>query len=341
MEIIAEIGKSFVNTREEQSLSVLLANAKELIRQAKESGADTAKFQIHDYRDEIHPEANIISPHFDQDRYEWVKRNTYPEEFWFKIKEYCQEIGINFLATPMSKSAAELMNSIGVERWKIGSGDITDFMLLDYIRQYGKPVIISSGMSTLPELKEAYDYLAEKVKDITILHCVSNYPCKLNNLNLLTIPFLKKQFPNAKIGFSDHSLEISTGAMAVSLGAIVIEKHFTLNRDAFGSDHKVSLLPDEFKQMVKEIKEWDIKIPEIPTEALGVETKFVNDSEMDFRKVFRKGLFANYDISKGEMFHTDSFMALRPKGNAFPSQKYKELLGTVAQKSYKKYEAII
>src|SRR3990167_10262637 len=191
VEVICEIGKNFVTTEEKQPLSMLLENTKELIREAKKSDADVCKFQIHNVNDEIHPEAHITSPHFDQDRYEWVKRNTYPVEFWQELKNYCDEIEIEFLSTPMSKDAAILLENLGVKRYKIGSGDLLDFVMLDYIRNTGKPVIISSGMSSIQELRLAYNYLAEKVKDITIMHCVSNYPCKLEDLNLLTIPYLK------------------------------------------------------------------------------------------------------------------------------------------------------
>ena len=339
VEIIFEIGKNFVITQEPEPLDILLNRAKVLIDEAISCGAKIVKFQVHFVDDEIYPEAKIIAPHFDHDRYEWVKRNTYPIEFWMEIMRYCDEVGVEFLATPMSRGSAIMLENLGIKRWKIGSGDILDFVMLDYIRRTGKPIIISSGMSTLQELKLAYDFLSEKVKDITILHCVSEYPCKLEHLNLKTIPFLKKQFPRAKIGFSDHSLEISTGLMAVQLGAVMVEKHFTLSRDVFGSDHKVSLLSHEFTQMVKEIN--SKKKIVIPEQAKGVETKFINSSEMDFRKVFRKGLYASCAIKKGQTFELEHFYALRPKGEGQPSENYPQMLGTKAKKNYLQYEAII
>lgn len=295
-----------------------------------------AKFQIHNVEDEIHPEAKITSPHFNHDRYEWVTRNTYPSEFWLELKEYCYEVGIEFLATPMSRGAVHLVEGI-VDRWKIGSGDLTDLVLLDSIRDYHKPIILSSGMSSLFELRRAYNFVREKTEDVTIMHCVSNYPCKMEDLNLLTIPFLKKQFPKAKIGFSDHSLEISTGAMAIALGAEVIEKHFTLDRNAWGPDHKCSLLPHEFAQMVKEIK---MGTEEISKVALGVETKFVNEEEMKFRKVFHKGLYANRDVKKGELISREDIIALRPRGDAPSSQDYELYIDHVAGKDYHKYDSL-
>lgn len=334
VEVIAEIGKNFCITEEPESLEVLLERAKLLILEAKKAGADTVKFQTHNYLDEVHPEAKLISPHFEQDRYKWVKRNTYPSDFWLDLKEYCHEIGVGFLVTPMSRGAAYLVDGI-TDRWKIGSGDLTDFVLLDYIRDYHKPIILSSGMSSFQELKKAYDFVKEKTEDVTVLHCVSNYPCPLEDLNLLTIPFLKKHFP--KVGFSDHSLEVSTGLMAVQMGAEVIEKHFTLDRNAWGPDHKCSLLPHEFAQMVKEIREGQI---EIPKEALGVATKFINEEEMKFRKVFRKGLYAGRDIKKGEFIAREDVLALRPKGEASPSNTYESHVEKFAKKDYKQYDPI-
>lgn len=342
MVILAEIGKNFVTTQEPEPMEVLLARAKELILAAKESGCDVAKFQAHSYQDEIHPEASNISPHFNHDRYAWVKRNTYPAEFWFAVKEYCREVGIEFLATPMSRGAAEMLNEeVGVDSWKIGSGDILDFVMLDYIRDTGKPVILSSGMSSLEELRKSYDYLREKTPDVSILHCVSQYPCPLSALNLNTIPFLKEQFPKATIGFSSHCLDIRGSLSACKLGAGVIEQHLTLDRNSWGADHKVSLLPGEMSELVGEIK-FGMPLSWGPSEeALGVPTKYLQRDEEKFRPVFRKGLYASREIRKGEILESDSFYALRPKmDGALSSEEYPGLLGKVAVKDFKKYEAI-
>lgn len=377
IEVIAEIGKNFVTTQEEEPLDVLLFRAKQLILSAKQCGADVAKFQVHNVTDEIHPNAQIISPHFDHDRYAWVKRNTYPVEFWWQIKEYCREVGIEFLATPMSRGAAEILDDVGVDRWKIGSGDILDFVMLDYVRDTGKPVILSSGMSTIQELRKAYDYVHEKTNEVAILHCVSCYPCPLESLNLNTIPFLKKQFPEAKIGFSDHSLGIDGSLMAVTLGAEVIEKHFTFDRNSWGPDHKVSLLPEEMKKLTRtifyynqdrrrrEINEMGYIVEEgkdgirlrkrepneplqpitllpSPTpEALGVETKFIQEDEVKFRKVFRKGLYVARDIREGQIFEPDMIYAMRPSPEGgIASESYPSVVGRVATRSFKKYESI-
>jgi len=339
VEVIAEIGKNFVDTEEEQPESELLVKAKKLIQAAKASGADTAKFQVHNVDDEIHPDAKIISPHFDQDRYKWVKRNTYSVDFWHNIRDFCRQVNIDFLATPMSRGAAQILDEVGVDRWKIGSGDILDFVLLDYVRDSGKPVIMSSGMSSIEEVRLAYEYLREKTEDVTILHCVSIYPCPNDKLNLGTIPYLKKQFPEATIGFSDHSGNGFAGEFAVRLGAEVVEKHFTFGMGLWGPDHKSSSLPDVFAGYVRRIRKGTGV--DIPSDVLGDETKYLQHEEEGFRPIFQKGLFASRDIKKGEIFEPDMILAMRPKqGGARRAVAYVDVLGATTNVPIKKHEII-
>lgn len=327
VEIIAEIGKNFVVTEEPENETMLFIRAKNLIIAAYNVGVRVMKFQVHNIDDEIHPLAvAVVSPHFDQKRYDWVKRNTYSAEFWWKIKEFCRELGVEFLATPMSRGAAEILDhEVGVDRWKIGSGDILDFVMLDYIRDSGKPVILSSGMSTLGELVQAYQFLKEKTNDVSILHCVSAYPCELYDLNLNTILFLKEKF-GCKIGFSDHSLGIQGSLMAVKLGAEIIEKHFTLDRTAFGPDHKVSLLPEEMDKLIGRILNNDLL--EVSHEALGKYDKVLNYEEQKFRQVFRKGLYASRDMKEGEILDIHDIISLRPVlEGSLASENYPQFVG--------------
>ena len=337
MEVIAEIGKNFITTEQVQPESELLSNARQLINLAADAGCQTAKFQVH-ADDEIHPEFHGVAAHFNQDRKSWVKRCTFSSEFWGQIKDSCVEAGVDFLATPMSRGAAEVLDEVGVERWKIGSADVTDFVLLDYIRDSNKPVILSSGMSTLQELERAYLYLKEKAEDITILHCVSEYPCPLENLNLSTISFLRQHFPGVNVGFSDHSVGIEGSLMAASLGVEIIEKHFTKSRAAWGPDHQVSLEPHGLSELMRRLRDKDF--PAFQSEVLGVHTKFVSEGEMKFRKVFRKKLFAARDVKAGEIWESSMFCALRHTEGESTS-RYQELLGIFATKDYGQYEAIV
>jgi sialic acid synthase SpsE len=316
--VIAEIGKNFIQTKEEKSVEEYLENAKKLVDAAAASGADAVKFQTHNVEDE-QLNIDITSPHFKGvDRYSWVKRNseaTPVDKFWKPLKKYCDERRIIFFSTPMSRGAAKILNEeVGMDLWKIGSGDILDFVMLDYLRQTGKPIIISSGMSTLEEVGKAISFLkrdssvylpqaapkatraalrmTEKIPrpsatpfrkggieiaasktprndGIILLHCVSKYPCPVEDLRLGTMEILEKKF-GLPIGFSDHSIGIESSLVAVAMGAKVIEKHFSLSREFWGSDHKVSMTPAELKQMVEGIR----KIENDPAErerVLGTE----------------------------------------------------------------------
>lgn len=336
IEVVAELGKNFITTEKDQSLEELLDNAKLLILKAKEAGCKVVKFQVHS-DDEIHPNSKLISPHFNKDRGEWVKRCTFPLGFWESISYECSNHGLEFLCTPMSRGAAELIDMVGISRWKIGSADITDFVLLDYIRDSGKPVILSTGMSTIQEVERAYQYVSEKVEDITILHCVSQYPCPLEDLNLATIPFLKRRFPKAKIGLSSHCLNIEGSLMAVYLGARLIESHFTLDRSSFGPDHQVSLLPDEMKELIYRINSGEMLKPS--DSALGIYTKYIQEEEMKYRSVFKKRLFASYDILKGELIYPDLICAMRADFG-LTAEQYPNFIGKESEKDYKQYEEI-
>src|SRR3990167_6385684 len=247
VEVIAEIGKGFIDVPEEQTPKELLFKAKLLVLEAKEAGANTTKFQCHVFEDEQTKRS--------EKRYEWIKRNERgtPYEFWKPLAEFCKANDMSFLVTGMSKMACEKINDL-VDRFKVGSGDVTDLEMLRYIAETKKPVILSTGMSTMPEVMRALDVLTSHGSKITLMHCISMYPTNEKRLNLNTINFFKKGFPNFKIGFSDHSLSLFAPCLAVAMGCEVIEKHLTLDRNAWGPDHKVSLIPKEFAKMVSEIR---------------------------------------------------------------------------------------
>src|SRR3989344_2342246 len=239
--VIVDAGKNFIRTEEEKSVVEYLANAKQLVDEAAKGGADAIKFQTHNVEDE-QLNINIVSPHFKgSDRYRWVSRNnkaTPLNEFWKPLKQYCDKKGIIFFSTAMSRGAAKILNEVGVNFWKIGSGDILDFVMLDYLRHNNRPIILSSGMSTLEEVENAVKFLREKNKRVALLHCVSKYPCPPEELHLKTIEFFKERF-DIPIGFSDHSIGSDYAIASVALGATVIEKHFSLSRTLYGADHKV------------------------------------------------------------------------------------------------------
>jgi sialic acid synthase SpsE len=334
---IAEIGKNFIQTKEEQSRENYLQNAKELVGQAKESGADAVKFQTHFYRDEQWP-VNVVSPHFDgSDRYTWVKRNSLitNENWWWEIKQYCDNIGVVFFSTPMSRGAAKLLNKVGVPLWKVGSGDILDFVMLDYLRQLPQPIIISTGMSSTKEVDRAVRFITERNKRLAILHCVSKYPCPIEELNVRTVRFLRTRYWQ-QVGFSDHSRGFTGVLQAVKHGATIIEKHFTANRAWWGSDHKVSMLPDEYREMVKVVRRGVADIADDKI-ILGSETKRLADSRSEFRGLFRKSLVCARDIKKGEIIKPSALLAMRPQDflKGLGSEHYEAIVNKIAWRDMK------
>ena len=347
--IIAEIGKNFIQTSEHLEVSDYLDNAKRLVNAASAAGVDAVKFQTHNVEDE-QLKIHIESPHFNgNDRYQWVKRNTEAtplNEFWLPLKKYCDKIGITFFSTPMSRGAAQILNEIGVVSWKVGSADILDFVMLDYLATTKKPIIISSGMSTLEELDNSIAFLKKRKAEIALLHCVSCYPCPPEKLNLNAIPFLKKRY-DITIGFSDHSLENESSLLACSMGAAIIEKHFTFSRDNWGPDHKASILPREMKELVKKIRYFEkdrkyINSRENIEKVVGLENKPLQKIESQFRPIFRKSLVAGKDIPANTIISPSMVYAMRPQKfiNGLPSEDYEFVIGKRTLKDINKFEPI-
>lgn len=349
--VVAELGKNFIQTEEERPVTEYLENAKKLVKAAHASGADAVKFQTHNVEDE-QLNVKIVAPHFKGDRYAWVTRNqkaTPIEAFWKPLKAYCDELGIIFFSTPMSRGAAQILDKVRVGLWKIGSSDILDFPMLDHMRRSGKPIIISTGMSTVDEVDKAVNFLKEKNDKIAILHCVSKYPCPAEELNFGTMNFLKERY-GFPVGFSDHSIGVEVALAAVAIGAKIVEKHFSFSRDLWGSDHKVSMTPEELKELTAGIASMQ-KNPGVKEEylnkdivrrAMGSGEKSLSSDEARFRPVMRKSLMAGQDIPAGTVLTADMIYAMRPQAYAggLPSEQYEAVLGKSAAKNIKKYEPI-
>lgn len=344
--VIAEIGKNFIQSQEERSVFEYIKNAKKLIDAAIYAGVDAVKFQTHEVEDE-QLDINVVSPHFKgSDRYSWVKRNTLgtPFEFWQEIKNYCDQNKITFFSTPMSRKAAIKLNQFNVPMWKIGSGDVDDFVMLDYIVRTGKPVIISSGMVSLSELDDVVNYLEKNEVKTTLLYCISLYPCPPEQFNLATIEYFREKYPKVRVGFSDHSLGFEAVLSAIKLGARVIEKHFSLSRNFWGSDHKVSMEPEEMKKMVAEIR--DKKFESVSADLyFGSKEKELQGASNIFRKYFKKGLVAGRDIKSGTVLTPEMIYAMRPREyieslGGLASSEFFNLVGKKIKTDLKKYEPL-
>lgn len=313
---IAEIGKNFIDVEREQTVDECLEKAKALVVAAKNAGADAVKFQTHCVEDEI-AKLEFTSPHFTGvDRYTWVKKNellTPDDEFFIPLKKFCDEVGVTFFSTPMSKGAALRLKKLNVPFWKIGSADVGDFVLGECIVQDRLPVIISTGMVSYDDLVSVVKFYDSRSIPLVILYCVSEYPCPPESFNLASITKLQQLFPKHVVGFSDHSIDSHDAVLAsTSLGASVIEKHFTFSREAWGSDHKASLLPSEFREMVDLVRSGYGQIDatafcgDLDAELPGATNKY--------KPFFLKSLVLARNVKKGEVVTMSDLLALRPYG---------------------------
>ncbi len=342
--IIAEIGKNFIQTKESHGKDVYLKNAKKLIDEAVKAGAHAVKFQTHEVEDE-QVDIKITSPHFKgSDRYAWVKRNTEeaPISFFKELKEYSDKKGIIFFSTPMSRMAAVKLEKIGVPFWKIGSGDIQDYLLLDFLISTKKTIIISTGMVSHNELDEVVEYITKKKCPLVILYCISEYPCPPKSFNLSTIEYFKKKYPKAIIGFSDHSVGSNVIPLAaIKVGAQVIEKHFSLSRKMWGSDHKASITPAEMKSLASSIKSKRYNKINIKP-FYGKIDKELAGSKNKYRPYFNKTLVAARDLVAGTILTKDMLYAMRPRMylDGIPSNFFHHVVGKKIKIDIKKYQPV-
>lgn len=341
---VAEIGKGFIQTKEERPTAEYLANAKRLIDEAVVAGADAVKFQTHEVDDE-QADIPVVSPHFESaERHAWVKRNTEatPLVFWQELKNYADKKGIIFFSTAMSRLAAEKLTKVGVPLWKVGSGDVEDFLMLDHMIGTGLPIIISTGMVSFAELDGVVDFLKSRKAPLAILYCVSEYPCLPERFNLASIERIKEKYPGVVVGFSDHSVgDLNPVLAAVKVGARIVEKHFSLSRDLWGSDHKVSMTPVEFAEMVKKVR--------AGAHQKVAHQKFYGDKEREldgatnqFRPYFKKSLVAARVIKKGEKITKNMIHALRPAKHlkGLPSRDFHKVVGREVIHQIKKGEPL-
>lgn len=281
--------------------------AKRLIRAAKEAGADIAKFQLHV------PEEEMVGKHelmkfWAGSMDEILKEvNFGTREQHAELKAYCDEVGIQYLCTPFCIGASDILEEVGVDAYKTGSGELTNLPMLRHMAKKGKPIIVSTGMSTIEEIDDAVAVLKEEKVPFILTHCLSEYPASYANMNLGLINKYAERY-GCMVGWSDHATEWNGVIAAVSLGARVIEKHFTI-RDLQGPDDIVSLDPIQFKKMVEDIRNIE--------SALGNE-RSVSEKEAVVRSWAHHSAVTARDIKKGEVFSSDNLVPKRP-GSGIPA----------------------
>jgi N,N'-diacetyllegionaminate synthase len=327
--IIAEVG---IN----HNKSVYLA--KKLIKKAKDAGADYVKFQIFNPSEILSIYAKKssyqkINSSDNESQLSMVKKFELKNNDFLVLKEECKKRDIKFLCSPFDINSATFLNKIGEKIIKIPSGEITNLILLKEIGKFKIKIILSTGMSNLKEIDQAINILVKggtKRKNISLLQCVTAYPTPMKYVNLKALTLIKKKF-NLEVGFSDHTKGIEASIAAVALGAKIIEKHITLDKNALGPDHKSSLNPEEFKEMVKSIRNIEL--------ALGTEKKKLQSCEKENLIVARKSIVAKKKIKKGEIFSQENLTTKRP-GNGINPMKWYRVIGRRANKNYKEDELI-
>ena len=324
--IIAEVG---VNHNGDKNL------AKKMIEVAKDCGADIVKFQTFNV-DAITSKSAEMALYQKENigeiktQKEMLKSLALTYSDFEELAHFCGDTGISFLSTPFDLESIRFLDSLQ-DMWKIPSGEITNLPYLIEIAKTKKQIILSTGMSTMTEVDDALRVLKQYgAKDIILLHCTTDYPAPIDSVNLSAMLTLKERFM-CPVGYSDHTEGLSVSIAAVALGASVIEKHFTLDRSMPGPDHKASLEPDEFKNLVVAIREIEC--------AMGTGIKQPSEKEIMNRNVVRKSIVALKRIKKGDYFSEENLTTKRP-GNGVSPMKWHEVLGTVADRDYEEDDLI-
>ena len=311
-----------------------LSVAKKMISTAKRIGADAIKFQTFIAENLASKEAKLASyqkktGHHSQ--YNLLKELELSFEQFIELKSYADKNNIEFMSTAFDKDSALFLAKLGIQTWKIPSGEITNLPYLRLIDQLSKNIIISTGMSTIDEIKNTLKVFKSEHSKITLLHCTSEYPAPKNEVNLKAINSMQALF-KLDVGYSDHTEGIEVPIAAVALGATIIEKHFTLDKTMSGPDHSSSIEPHEFELMVNQIRNVE--------SALGDGEKRVVDSELKNRILVRKSIFAKKNIFKGEVFSSENITTKRP-GNGISPMEWDNVIGKKAPKNFQPDEPII
>ena len=325
--IIAEAG---VNHNGKLDLALKLCDA------AKEAGVDAVKFQTWKTENIVTAQARQAAYQtentgVEESQYDMLKGLELSYDHFRTIQDYCKRIGIGFLSTPDEEESLEFLVSLGLPFIKVGSGEVTNIPYLRKIGSCKKPVILSTGMSNIAQVALAYDTLLQAGADgVSLLHCTTNYPCPYNEVNLKAMITLREAF-KCTVGYSDHTMGTEVPVAAVAMGAQIIEKHFTLDKNMEGPDHKASLEPAELKLMVRQIRNIEV--------ALGDGIKRPNKSEAENAMVVQKSILAKRPIKKGEIL-TEDILTVKRAGKGISASLWDSVIGAPAIKDFEIDELI-
>ena len=311
--------------------------ASKMVEEAKKAGVDYIKFQtfipdklVSRFAEKAGYQKKATGE--DESQLQMLKKLSLSNENFKDLKKYCEKIGIGFISSPFDIESIQFLESFDMDFWKVPSGEVTNLPYLEAIAKTGRKVIMSTGMCKLQEIEDAIKILEENgTTEIELLHCNTQYPTPFEHVNLSAMKDIEL-YTKKRVGYSDHTQGIEVAIAAVALGASVIEKHFTLDKNMEGPDHSASLEPAELKTMVESIRNIE--------KAIGDGKKKVTLSEKENKLVARKSIVASRKIKKGEQFTEDNLATKRP-GNGISPMKWHEIIGKVADRDYKEDELIV
>lgn len=310
--IIAEIGNAHDGS---------LGMAHAYIDAAADAGADAVKFQTHI----AEAESSALEPfrvkfsYEDATRYDYWKRMEFAPEQWAALKQHAEEKGLEFISSPFSMAAVELLENLNVRRYKIGSGEVSNFLMLEKIARTNKPMLLSSGMSSLVELDETVAFLRPFGNPLTLLQCTTAYPTLPAQWGLNLLPLLQARY-GLPVGFSDHSGEVYAGLAAVALGASVLEFHLVFDKKMFGPDAPASLTPAQAKQLSDGVRK-------IETALAWPVDKHDNTAYRELKNMFEKTLAVCRDLPAGHALCMEDLEAKKPAGQGIPARQFRDVLG--------------
>jgi N,N'-diacetyllegionaminate synthase len=321
--IIAEIGQAH-----EGSLGILYSYMDALAT----TGVDAIKFQMHiaEAESSEHEPFRVQFSLEDKTRFDYWKRMGFTLEQWKGIKHHCDEVGLDFICSPFSNLAVDWLEELGVEQYKIGSGEVNNFLILEKIARTGKPVILSSGMSSFEELDKTVAFLKERGVDFSILQCTTAYPTQPENYGLNVIQELQKRY-QVPVGFSDHSAKIETCIAATALGVSILEFHVVFDRQLFGPDSKSSLTISETKNLV-------LAVRTIATALAHPIHKNDSSEFSSLKQIFEKSLAVNKDLPKNHILTFDDLEAKKPRGYGLDARHFQEVIGKALAKDVKQWD---
>lgn len=311
--IIVEIGQAH-----DGSLGILHS----YIDAVSQTGADSIKFQVHIAEAESSPlePFRVNFSYEDKTRFDYWRRMSFTRDQWQGVKRHCDDVGLEFLASPFSCAAVDLLESLNVTRYKVGSGEVSNYLMLRKIACTGKPIILSSGLSAITEIDEAIEFLRPFGNDISLLQCATLYPTPPEKLGLNMIRVYKNRYPDLTIGLSEHTSYPYAAIAAVAMGAEIIEFHTVFDRRMFGPDTSSSLEIDEVEMVVRQIRMLEVSLDN------PVDKSDVTDLH-EVKTIFEKSIAINKDLGKGHVLKIDDLEAKKPAGMGISAKEFSQVIG--------------